>query len=90
VDGILYLLSMRNNRITPPPRLLFEKLCGDDYSGRVLLVATMWERARNQELLETRKADLMDHWGTIIIEHDGTKKSAWSIVNSLLHTCREA
>jgi len=74
--------------MTDPPRPhfeMFKKLCGDDYTGRVLLVATMWEMVKKQEVRKNRKAELMGHWGGTVLEHDGTKESAWTIVNTLLH-----
>ena len=91
VDGILYLYKIDQNRMTGPPRPYFEmfkKLCGDDYTGRVLLVATMWEIVKRKEVREARKASLTDHWGEMVMEHHGTKESAWKIVNTLLHPGR--
>lgn len=88
VNGILYLYKIDQNRMTDPPRPhfeMFKKLCGDDYTGRVLLVATMWEKVKKQEVREARKATLTNHWGEMVVEHYGTKESAWSIVNTLLH-----
>lgn len=76
--------------MTEPPRLHFEvfkRLWGNDYTGRVVLVATMWETVK-EELRENRKAELMKHWHGMAVEHDGTMENARSIVDTLLH--REA
>ena len=89
---MLYLHDINVGRTMrfPPVRLLVEKLCGDDYSGRTLLVATRWEKEKDQKLLlETQKEALMGRFGVMVVEHYGTKESAWNIVNAL-HTCREA
>ena len=86
MHGILYLYKIDQNRMTDPPRLHFERfkrLWGNDYTGHVLLVATMSEKVK-EEIRKDRKAELMAHWGGVVVEHDGTKESARSIVNTLL------
>ncbi|KIM49797.1 hypothetical protein M413DRAFT_438927, partial [Hebeloma cylindrosporum] len=91
VTGILYLYNIHQRRMTNPPRPhfeMFKKLCGDDYTGHVLLVATMWETVKAEELRKKRKAELMKHWGDMVVEHHGTQESARSIVNTLLHPGR--
>lgn len=73
--------------MTDPPRLhfeMFKRLWGNDYTGQVLLVATMSEKVK-EEVRKNRKAELMRHWGGMVVEHDGTMESARSIVNTLLH-----
>jgi len=77
---MLYLHDINVGRTMrfPPVRLLVEKLCGDDYSGRTLLVATRWEKEKDQKLLlETQKEALMGRFGVMVVEHYGTKESAW-------------
>jgi len=73
--------------MTDPPRLhfeMFKKIWGNDYTGRVLLVATMSEKVK-EEIRKNRKAELMGHWGGTVVEHDGSMESARSIVDTLLH-----
>jgi len=86
VNGILYLYKIDQNRMTDPPRLhfeMFKRLWGSDYTGRVLLVAMMSEKVK-VEVRKDRKAELMAHWGGMVVEHDGTMENARSIVNTLL------
>jgi len=88
VAGILYLHKGTDNRMTLPPAIhfsLFQKLCGDDFHGRVLLVMTMWEIVR-EEHRQTRREGLTRNWSnnSPVVQHFGTKESAWSIVKSLV------
>ena len=88
VSGILYLYNSTDNRMTLPPSIhfkMFEKLLGKDFHGRVLLVMTMWEKVK-PELRETRQKTLTINWGTnsLVVQHLGTKESAWGIVKALL------
>lgn len=88
VSGILYLYNSTDNRMTQPPAVhfrMFQNLCGDDFQGRVLLVMTMWERVR-PEHRETRQRALTKNWGyrSSVVQHLGTKESAWDIVRNLL------
>jgi hypothetical protein len=74
--------------MTLPPTVhleMFQNLCGDDFHERVLLVMTMWERVK-PEVRETRQKALMHHWGyhSSVVQHLGTKESAWNIVGKLL------
>jgi len=74
--------------MTLPPAVhfrLFQNLCGDDFEGRVLLVMTMWERVK-PEVRETRQKALTRNWGyrSSVVQHLGTKESAWDIVRNLL------
>ena len=93
ITGILYLHNISENRMTQPPlphHEMFRRLCGEGFYARVLLVTTMWEKLLNQDDGERRKAILRIHWGEMInkgsavVCHDGTKESAWSVVNALM------
>ena len=88
VSGILYLYNSTDNRMTQPPAVhfdLFKNLLGNDFQGRVLLVMTMWERVK-PDVRETRKKTLTRNWGypASVVQHLGTKESAWDIIRNLL------
>jgi len=75
--------------MTLPPAVhfrLFQNLCGDDFHGRVLLVMTMWERVK-PEVRAMRLKVVTRNWGypSSVVQHIGTKESAWDIVRNLLN-----
>lgn len=92
VTGILYLYNITQNRMTQPPHELFQKLCGDGFHARVLLVTTMWEKLKNRDDGVRREKGLKEHWnemmikGSAVVRHWGTKKSAWDVVETLVKT----
>lgn len=74
--------------MTLPPAVhfkMFQNLCGDDFQGRVLLVMTHWEKVK-PEVRENRHKALTRNWGyrSSVVQHIGTKDSAWDIVRNLL------
>jgi hypothetical protein len=50
----------------------------------------MWEVIKEQKVRENRKAKLTADSGEMVVEHCGTKESAWAIVNKLLHREEQA
>ncbi|KAF8811034.1 hypothetical protein BYT27DRAFT_7185143 [Phlegmacium glaucopus] len=90
VTGVLYLHDITQNRMTQPPHQLFQKLCGDGFHARVLLVTTMWEKLKNLNDGERRRKTLEGHWreiidrGSAVVRHHGTKESAWNVVQTLV------
>jgi hypothetical protein len=88
VSGILYLYNSTDNRMTLPPSIhfrMFQRLLGNDFHPRVLLVMTMWEKVKAEQR-ETKLSTLTRNWGTnsAVVKHYGTKESAWDIVRTLL------
>jgi len=92
VAGILYLHRITDNRMTDPPYpnfQMFQRLAGEKFHPRVLLVTTMWEIVKPAVGLQ-RKEELEKHWkemirnGSEVVIHNGTKESAWNIVQILL------
>jgi len=93
VTGILYLHRINDNRMTEPPLpyyQIFQRLCGEGFHARVLLVTTMWEKLSDQDAGERRKEILRGHWseminnGSAVVCHDGKKESAWGVVKALV------
>jgi len=68
---------------------MFQRLVGDRFHPRVLLVATMSEIAK-PHVVEKRKNELEGHWkemirnGSAVRKHDGKNTTAWEIVKVLL------
>jgi len=95
IGGILYLYKINENRITEPPLphyQMFQRLCGEGFHTRVLLVTTMWEKLLNQAVGERRKENLKRHWsemiakGSAVVCHCGDKESAWGVIKALVGT----
>lgn len=93
VSGILYLYRITDNRMTDPPYpnfQMFQRLVGERYHSRVLLVTTMWEIV-NPKAGEQRKKEVEKHWqemtanGSAVLVHNGTGDSARNIVERLLN-----
>ena len=97
LTGILYLhritevrlrgSSLKNLRI-------FRKLCGNDSLSSVSLVTTMWDKV-DLKMGTEREKDLVsrdDLWGFMvgrgssIYRHNGSEKSAWSIISRTVQT----
>lgn len=88
ISGVLYLYKITNTRLSRPLAVqlkVFQTLCGNKLYGHVLLVMTMSERL-NPEVRKTRKEELILHsgYGSSVVQHLGTKESAWDIVKQLL------
>jgi len=93
ITGILYLHKINEKRMTQPPfphYQMFQRLCGEGFHARVLLVTTMWEKLLNQDAGERKKVILERHWskmidkGSAVVCHNGDKQSAWDVVMALL------
>ncbi|KAJ3561874.1 hypothetical protein NP233_g9929 [Leucocoprinus birnbaumii] len=99
VSGILYLHRITDIRMTGSITKnfeMFQKLCGEDFYSRVILVTTMWpsgnfEDKKMQEELEFREHELnKDYWapmlslGSIVHRFTNNLHSAEIIINTLI------
>ena len=70
---------------------MFERLCGEGFHPRVLLVTTMWEKLKDQNDGKRMMQEITQkYWnemiagGSKVLRHDGTQESARNVVRSLL------
>lgn len=99
LSGILYLHRISDNRMagTPLRNLrMFEKLCGTQSYSRVLMVTTMWDALRDEQVGERREEELKStFWVPMIGQGSSTERfrnteqSAWHILEHFLHAPRE-
>ncbi len=80
---------------TPLKNLVMcQKICGENYLGNVILVTTMWSGTREDvEGLVVQEEKLKNgYWasmiarGSITLRFEGTRESAWSIIDHLITT----
>ncbi|KAI5995154.1 P-loop containing nucleoside triphosphate hydrolase protein [Pisolithus albus] len=94
LSGIIYTHRITDNRMSGSVCKnldLFARLCGDKAASRVRLVTTMWDKAKNKELAESRVSQLeKDFWKELIdagARHkrfeENSAKGAWEIVDDL-------
>ena len=91
--GILYFHRITDNRAvgTPLKNLrIFEKLCGKNAFGNIVLTTTMWDNI-NDVTGQERENELRKHYwrsmielGSTTVRYRNTKDSAWEILNQIL------
>jgi hypothetical protein len=96
LTAILYLHRVTDTRMAGSAirnLTIFKKLIGDKALGNVVLVTTMWDRI-DQDVGAMRERELLDtqeFWGKLVrsgvtvTRFDGTRKGAYSILQSLLN-----
>ncbi|KAJ3571941.1 hypothetical protein NP233_g3417 [Leucocoprinus birnbaumii] len=103
LSGILYLHRITDTRMTGSATRnlqIFQKLCGDSYYRRVILVTTMWspdfgpeeqlECERLEAALQESHWQPMIHLGSQVLRFLGTLESAQDIVNQIVGVeCQE-
>jgi hypothetical protein len=74
----------------------FGELCGDQWAQSVILVTTMWDKARNRDVSEKREADIKSGCWEIMMKNGAaldrflnTPESAWSIVSRMVEARKE-
>ncbi|KAG6382095.1 hypothetical protein JVT61DRAFT_737 [Boletus reticuloceps] len=93
LSGLLYLHRISDVRMagTPLRNLsVFKDLCGNDNMKNIVLVTTMWDEVegpiswfqREEELLSDFWADMI-RLGSRACRFQGTRESAWEIINCL-------
>ena len=97
LTGIILLQPVTGNRVQGSEKRrtrLFEKICGPNAFGHVVIATTMWSELRDesegQSRVQQRKA-APDFWGQMIdhgaqvVKHHNTAASAISIIRSLIN-----
>ena len=97
LTGVILLQPVTHNRVQGSEKRrtrLFEKVCGPNAFGNVVIATTMWSELRDelegQSRVQQRKAS-NDFWGNMVdqgakvVRHDNTKTSAINIVKMLIH-----
>ena len=97
LTGVILLQPVTHNRVQGSEKRrtrLFEKVCGPNAFGNVVIATTMWSEVRDelegQSRVQQRKAS-NDFWGNMVnhgakvVRHDNTKTSAINIVKMLIH-----
>lgn len=100
LTGIVYLHRILDARVGGAGirnLRIFEKLCGDDGLGSVVLATTMWDCIINEEIENQREAELktspifwkhMLDQGSTVFRQDKGRKSAMGIVRYLVEKRR--
>ncbi|KAF8420754.1 P-loop containing nucleoside triphosphate hydrolase protein [Boletus edulis BED1] len=93
LSGLLYLHRISDVRMagTPLRNLsVFRDLCGNDNMKNIVLVTTMWDEVKDQSIGSKREEELLsDFWADMIRlgsrdrRFQGTRESAWEIINCL-------
>lgn len=72
---------------------MFKALCGPEVYGKVVLATTMWGNLPDPTIGDNRERELLENpawWGLMhergsnVVRHDGSEKSASSIISTLL------
>ena len=72
---------------------MFGELCGDKSARNVVLLTTMWDKARNHEEASKRESGLKERYWNVMIHHgatvarfqmNGSKPDPWSIVDNVI------
>ena len=93
--GIVYLHRITDNRMAGTPHRnlrMFGELCGDQAVKKVVLVTTMWDKAKTDPKTQNlREKELFDnYWNTMIHYGASTARflnsedSAWQIIDPIL------
>ena len=96
LTGVILLQPVTGNRVQGSEKRrtrLFEKICGPNAFGHVIIATTMWSELRDelegQSRVQQRK-NAPDFWGQMInhgaqvVKHDNTASCAISIIRSLI------
>ncbi|KAF8132017.1 hypothetical protein EV363DRAFT_1164405 [Boletus edulis] len=93
LSGLLYLHRISDVRMagTPLRNLsVFKDLCGDNKMKNIVLVTTMWDEFEDKSIGFEREEELFsDFWKDMILlgsrtcRFQGTRESAWEIINHL-------
>ena len=91
--GILYFHRITDNRVARTPlqnHRMFEKLCGKNAFGKIILTTTMWDhiddatgQLRENELKEQYWRSMME-LGSTMVRYRNTKDSAEEIISKIL------
>ncbi|KAF8557899.1 kinase-like protein [Imleria badia] len=91
--GLLYLHRISDMRFAGTPLrnlAVFKDLCGDGNLKNIVLVTTMWDEVEDQAVGSQREDELLsDFWKVMIRQgsrscrFEGTRDSAWEIINRL-------
>ena len=97
LTGIIYIQRITDVRISGTPHRnlrMFGELCGDKSARNVVLLTTMWDKARSIEEVKKREADLKEHYWNVMIDHGATvdrfyvngsdSKSPWLIIDKMI------
>jgi hypothetical protein len=95
VTGIIYLHRISDVRMTEQPLThlkAFEKMCGDNYTEKILLVTTMWSLVDAPTGLEREEELRAKYWSSMMacgsdmvrFEDMEDTESAWRAVRILL------
>ncbi|KAL4073381.1 P-loop containing nucleoside triphosphate hydrolase protein [Scleroderma citrinum] len=94
LSGIIYTHRITDNRMSGSVSKnldLFGRLCGNKAAEHVLLVTTMWDRARDPNIAASRVAQLEGNFWKPLIEagarhrkFENTTESAWDIVSDVV------
>ena len=98
LTGILYIHRITDVRMSGTPHRnlrMFGELCGDKSARNVVLLTTMWDKARSIKEVEKREAGLKERYWNVMIHHGATverfyvngsgPQSPWLIVDRLIH-----
>ncbi|KAJ8517857.1 hypothetical protein ONZ45_g5026 [Pleurotus djamor] len=93
LSGILYFHRISDNRMagTPLKNLhMFEKLCGKDALGNIVLTTTMWDDVDEETGLQREKELQKNYWkgminqGSRTVRYLNDEESAWEIVDYIV------
>lgn len=94
LTGIIYTHRITDNRMSGSVAKnldLFARLCGDKAAGRVRLVTTMWDSAKNMDTADARVSQLEENFWKPLIDAGAHHKrfrnsleSAWDIISDLM------
>ncbi|KAF9447340.1 hypothetical protein P691DRAFT_671702 [Macrolepiota fuliginosa MF-IS2] len=94
LSGVLYLHRISDNRMAGTALEvlgLFKKLCGHDMYRHIVMVTTMWDRLRDENVGNLREEELRaTFWapvirhGAVMMRYQNTKESAWDILEHIL------
>ncbi|KAJ8456402.1 hypothetical protein ONZ45_g18733 [Pleurotus djamor] len=93
MSGILYFHRISDNRVVSPPLkdlTIFEKLCGKDALGNVILTTTMWDEEDAETGLQRQKNIEKNYWKAMIkrgsrtVRYLNDEESAWEIVDYIV------
>ena len=98
LTGILYIHRITDVRMSGTPHRnlrMFGELCGDISARNVVLLTTMWDKAKSLKEVEKREAGLKERYWNVMIHHGATverfyvngsgPQSPWLIVDRMIH-----
>ena len=97
LTGILYVQRITDVRMSGTPHRnlrMFGELCGDKSARNVVLLTTMWDKARSLKEVENREAGLKERYWNVMIHHGATaerfyvkgsgRQSPWLIIDKMV------